>query len=245
MQRPPAVGTTCRKFCGLWLVAAAIVGGGLVTCRKEPAPKLKLDPPMPDCAEVERRQLDPSVDVKVAAEQWLRCYRAGKLVRKTANPTVVYHIGKGGKCKPLPKRRPAGFQARFWRRGQEPDRKRPTYGISDSVCRFTWFLLAMSPRPAHCVVLDAVRFDAFYAALRKLAVHRVKMRDLKQFSPHRGGSGLTLEWPGAYCELNDILGSEILQGSRPSFEAALKLFRETYNAGNARRTARRPRASGR
>lgn len=176
---------------------------------------------------------------KAEAQQWLERYFAGQEEYPTDDPTVVFVAGDlDAKCKALPAVRPQGFEVTYWHRGAAPRGDDPQYGVSVEVCHFEWRLLHLDEPVSRCAPLGELALDAFYAQLRALKVSSIEVRTNDDPSPDRGGYGLSLRWPGAKCEILDMVGSEVVDESVPAFTGALDAFRKAYDAG--RRAARAP-----
>ncbi len=122
----------------------------------------------------------------------------------------------------------------YWRRGHEPGADEPIYGVSSERCHFSWSLLHLEPPPIHCVALEGATMDQLYGELRALSFHRIETRTLTDVSPHRGGHGISVRWPGARCETSDILSSEVVESSQDAFQKALRAFERAYESGRRR-----------
>lgn len=201
------------------------------TAPRTTAPRTTAPPAAASSAEPERAVS------KAEAQQWLERYFAGEEEMTTDDPTVVFIAGDpDGSCKALPPVRPQGFEVTYWHRGGEPRPDAPQYGVSAEVCHFEWRLLHLDSPPSFCAPLGAAALDALYAELRAFGVSSIRVRKNDNPSPHRGGYGLSVRWPGARCEILDMVHWEVEEESVAAFTGALAAFREAYNAG--RRAAR-------
>jgi hypothetical protein len=180
------------------------------------------------CAAQEATPVPLRGDLTARAELSLRCYRAGLVAWPAGAPHAVFVIGSGAPCRPLPEARPADFEVHYHRRGRELDPRSPRYALAAATCHFEWSLLHLQQPTVQCRRLGAGRFDAFYRRLQALKLHEVRVRELKHFSPHRGGPTLVLKWKGARCDLADALMFQVEEVHRPAFDAAVTAFREVF-----------------
>lgn len=157
-------------------------------------------------------------------------YHRGEWAIQRNGGTVLFETYGTTECKPLPAERPKGLSIYYLQRGYEPG-DMTYFGLTDAAsCRFAWALIWLDPPQAACRVTNTTALDKLYAELHKLQLHAIRSKELHAVSPHRGGRGLVMRWPGSHCEVSDMGSSEVDEADRGRFDAALEAFRNAYEA---------------